>query len=30
MAFYIRDRDALTPYMYFMYKMHVIDIFAAF
>ena len=28
MAFYIRERHVLTPY--FMYKMHVIDIFAAF
>ena len=28
MAFYIRKRHVLTPY--FMYKMHVIDIFAVF
>ena len=28
MAFYIRERQVLTPN--FMYKMHVIDIFAAF
>ena len=28
MAFYICDRQVLTPY--FMYKMHVIEIFKAF
>ena len=28
MVFYIHERHILTPY--FMYKMHVIDIFAAF